>query len=239
MMCFGRPLVRSPSNFGSLGERPTHPELLDDLAVRFMEGWSVKRLLRGIVLSSAYRQTSRDDEKKSMKDPDNALLWRMNRRRLDIEEWRDTILAVSGTLERSIGGPSHDPSEPSGRRRTVYSRISRLNLNGMLRLFDYPDPNVHSGERSVTVTATQKLFVLNSPFMAAKARALAERLLELDPENAERVNGAYRLIYGRPATAEERQLALDFLAVRGDEKLSRWEQYAQLLLASNELMYKD
>ncbi|HVR76151.1 MAG TPA: DUF1549 and DUF1553 domain-containing protein [Planctomycetota bacterium] len=237
--CFGRPLVGTSSNFGSLGDPPTHPELFDDLAVRFMESdWSLKRLVREIVLSAAYRQESREEPASAAIDPDNVLLWRANRRRLEIEAWRDTILAVSGTLESTAGGPSHDPSEPAGTRRTVYSGISRLQLNDMLRLFDYPDPNVHGPARAATTTPTQKLFVLNSRFLIEKSRALAMRLSrERGPDDAARVERAYRLLHGRGPDVEERRLALEYLSGGGEGDV--WERYAHVLLASNELMFLD
>jgi hypothetical protein len=240
---FGRPLVATPSNFGSLGERPTHPELLDDLAVRFMEaGWSLKWLQREIVLSSAYRQGSDADARQRSADPDNRLLGRMNRRRLSVEAWRDAVLCAAGRLDRTVGGPSLDPQDPKERRRTVYSAVSRLELNRMLALFDFPDPNVHADRRVETTTPLQKLFILNSPFMVAQAAHLARRLrAEVSSgERADerRIERAYRLLYGRPATAAERRLGLSFLKAPGDRP-ARWEQYAHALLAANEMLFLD
>ena len=119
----GRPLVGTPSNFGTLGDSPSHPELLDDLAVRFMDnGWSLKWLQREIVLSSTYAQSSHVDPEKSNIDPENRLLWRMPRRRLSVEAYRDAALFVSGRLKQGIGGPSLQPDAPDSQRRTVYSR---------------------------------------------------------------------------------------------------------------------
>src|SRR5262249_35906608 len=135
---FGRPLVGTPSNFGALGERPTHPELLDDLAVRFMEaGWSLKWLQREIVLSAADRQGATASARQRAADPENRLLGRMNRRRLGVEAWRDALLSAAGRLDATVGGPSLDPQDPKERRRTVYSAVSRLELNRMLALFDF------------------------------------------------------------------------------------------------------
>jgi hypothetical protein len=236
----GRPLVGTPSNFGALGEKPTHPELLDDLAVRFMEsGWSLKWLQREIVLSAAYRQSSRADAAKQAADPDNKLLGRMNRRRLSAEGWRDALLSLTDRLERMVGGPSIDPQDPKERRRTVYSRVSRLELNRMLALFDFPDPNVHADGRVETTTPLQKLFVLNSPFMVSQAEGLAERLQAegTGQDNQRRIERAYRLLYGRPATEAELRLGLRFLA--GDKDTARWQQYAHVLLAANELLFID
>jgi hypothetical protein len=235
---FGKPLVASASNFGAHGERPTHPELLDDLAVRFVEsGWSLKWLTREIVLSAAYRQSSTPTPAALAADPDNRLLGRMPRRRLSVEQWRDSILAATGRLDSAVGGPSIDPQLSDERRRTVYSRASRLELNKLLAMFDYPDPNVHADRRVETTTPLQKMFVLNSPFMVAQAAALAERLeREVDSDDRARIERAYLLLYGRPATEEEVRLGLDYLATHRSD---RWQQYAHVLLAANEMLYLD
>jgi hypothetical protein len=241
---FGRPLVGTPSNFGAMGERPTHPELLDDLAVRFMEaGWSLKWLQREIVLSATYRQSSQADAHGHTADPENRLLGRMNRRRLSVEAWRDAVLAAAGRLDRTIGGFSLDPQDPHERRRTIYSAVSRLDLNRMLALFDFPDPNVHADHRTETTTPLQKLFLLNSPFMIAEAANLAERLgTEIPAADAQadrhRIERAYRLLYGRSATETEIRLGLAFLT-EGDDRAARWPQYAQVLLAANEMLFVD
>jgi hypothetical protein len=238
---FGRPLVGTPSNFGALGERPTHPELLDDLAVRFMEsGWSLKWLQREIVLSAAYRQSSRADAAQQKADPDNRLLGRMSRRRLDVEAWRDALIWATGRLNPVVGGKSMDPQDPQERRRTVYSRVSRLQLNPLLALFDFPDPNVHAEHRVETTTPLQKLFVLNSPFMVHQAAGLAERLRkEVGPgADLRHIQRAYLLLFGRPATAAEVRLGLGFLRQDGDAQ-GRWQQYAHVLLASNEMWFLD
>jgi hypothetical protein len=238
---FGKPLVATPSNFGHSGQPPTHPELLDDLAVRFMaNGWSVKSLVRELVLSATYRQSAiASDPRSSRVDPANDLLSHMNRRRLSIEQWRDAVLFVTGELEAG-GGPSAELDDPANRHRTVYARISRLKLNDLLMQFDYPDANVHAEKRSVTTTAIQKLFVLNSTFMLERARALAARLNAHAGETEERrVARAYRVLFGREPVAEESRLALDFLGKPSSGEASRWDQYAQILLASNEMTYVD
>ncbi len=174
---FGKGLVRTPSNFGMLGEPPTHPELLDHLTTQFIEsGWSIKSLHRTIMLSAAYQQASRLDERGIEVDPENRLLWRMNRRRLEVEAWRDAMLAVSGTLDPTLGGPSQELVEAGNRRRTFYGFVSRHELNPLLRLFDFPDPNITSDERPVTTVPLQQLFVLNSEFMVRNAKALAARI---------------------------------------------------------------
>jgi hypothetical protein len=237
---FGTPLVATPSNFGNSGARPAYPELLDDLAVRFMErGWSIKSLVREIVLSSTYRQGSIAAAEIRDSDPDNELLGRMNRRRLTVEQWRDAVLATSGELLESIGARSQDLDDGINRQRTVYARVSRLKLNDLLMQWDYPDANVHAERRSVTVTPMQKLFVLNSPFMQRHAGALAARLLGAAESDDERVTLAYRLLFAREPEPDERALALDFLLKPDGSQMTRWEQYAQLLLASNEMLYVD
>ncbi|TMQ33544.1 MAG: DUF1553 domain-containing protein [Planctomycetota bacterium] len=242
--CFGRGLVGTPSNFGSLGDRPSHPELLDDLAVRFMDsGWSLKSLLREITLSAAYRQSSSVDGGRLAADPDNVLLGRMRRRRLNVEAWRDALLAATGNLDDHLGGPSIDPLAANERRRTVYSAVSRLELNRLLALFDFPDPNVTADRRVETTTPVQKLFVLNSPFMLRQAAALAGRLAREIPAgsaqaNRRRIERAYQLLYGRRATKTEVRLGLTYLEQETATPES-WKQYAQVLLAANEMMFLD
>jgi hypothetical protein len=239
---FGKGLVRTPSNFGALGERPTHPDLLDHLATKFVRsGWSVKELHRAIVLSAAYRQQSRVEGRGQEVDPDNKLLWRMNRRRLEVEAWRDSVLAVSGQLDRTLGGPSKELADPANRRRTFYAAISRHELNPLLRLFDYPDPNLTCDERPVTTVPLQQLFVLNGEFMVQSARTLSALLAASGADASGRIEQAFLLLYGRSPTAQERKLALDFVADNAakDDRLSRWEQLAQVLLAANESMFVD
>jgi hypothetical protein len=239
---FGHPLVATPSNFGHSGRTPTHPELLDDLAVRFMEkGWSIKTLVREIVLSATYRQASFGQ--RPAVDPENELLSQMNRRRLTVEQWRDTVLFATGELDRA-GGRSLELDDPANCRRTVYARISRLKLNDLLMQMDYPDANVHAETRSVTTSALQKLFVLNSPWMMARARALAARVDRESVDSAggrgpTRIDRLYETLFARRPSAEETALGSDFLVRPAAGTLSRWEQYCQLLLASNEMLYVD
>jgi hypothetical protein len=233
----GRGLVATPSNFGSLGEPPTHPELLDYLASRFMaKGWSIKALHREILLSATYQLSNRHEERNAHLDPDNRLLWRMNRRRLEVEPWRDAMLAVAGSLDEAVGGPSVDLSSAGNRRRTLYAAVSRHNLDPVLRLFDFPDPNLTSDRRPVTSVPLQQLFVLNSDFMARQAEALAARLTAGDKEDAARLRRAYLLVYGRPASEREVQLGMRFLAAGSDDA---WEKYAQVLLSANEFAFID
>ncbi len=245
---FGKGLVRTPSNFGALGERPTHPELLDYLASRFMEsGWSVKALHRMILSSAVYQQDSRPrlseaaakPQAESTVDPDNRLLWHMNRRRLEVEAWRDAMLAVAGKLDRAIGGPSSELANPDNRRRTLYGSVSRHELNPLLRLFDFPDPNITADERTVTTVPLQQLFVLNSDFLIGNAKTLAARMTAMATDDAGRIGNAFLLLYGRPATPQELQMGLAFLAGSAEGSLSRWEQYSQVLLSTNEFLYVD
>ncbi len=236
---FGNPLVGTPSNFGTLGEDPSHPQLLDDLAVRFMEhGWSLKWLHREIVLSATYAQSSTGNPEAEAVDPANRWLARMPRKRMSIEQWRDAILAVSGRLDPQVGGESIEPQDPKSRRRTVYSKISRLELNRMLALFDYPDPNTHSEHRVETTTPLQKLFAINSPFMLAEAEALSKRLIENGSDLEDRIGLAYELCYNRLPREAERKLAGAFFGNEPDSP-ERWIQYSQVLLASNELLFID
>jgi uncharacterized protein DUF1553/uncharacterized protein DUF1549 len=244
---FGKPLVTTSSNFGSLGERPTHPELLDDLAVRFTNAdWSLKWLTRQIVTSSTYREGSgfgvqgSEGSTATSVDPENRLLHHFNRRRLTVEQWRDSVLSATDRLEMTVGGTSLDPQDPAQHRRTIYSRASRLELNRMLAMFDYPDPNVHADRRVETTTPLQKMFVLNSHFMVEHAAALAERVAA-DVSSADdraKIERAYQLVLCRPPSEDEIRLALDYLH-SGDDRAARWKQYAHVLLAANELLYVD
>lgn len=234
-LMIGRPIVESPSNFGHSGQDPSNRPLLDFLATRFLaEGGSIKKLVREIALSATYRQSSVGSEKGAAMDPSNLLLGRMNRRRLTAEQWRDTMLLQAGELERE-GGKSMELDDPQNVRRTVYGRISRLQLNSLLMALDYPDANVHAEKRASTTTAMQKLFQMNSQFMTDRAKAFAKRF-----ENDEsRVQNIYRALFNRGPDDDEVKLAVAFLNRPSNSNLTRWEQYAQSLLISNELMYVD
>ena len=239
---FGRGLVATPSNFGKMGDRPSHPRLLDYLASRFVaEGWSLKALHREIMLSATYQLAATNDLNNAEVDPDNINLWRGNRRRLEVEAWRDAMLAVSGNLDATLGGPSSDLASPGNRRRTFYAKVSRHNLDGLLRLFDFPDPNITADKRTVTAVPLQQLFVLNSEFMERQARALAARLTAGPGDDAEKVRRAFPLLYARPATDREVSMAVEFLGATDEPKvpLGRWEQYAQVLLGANEFLFVD
>lgn len=239
---FGRGIVGTLSNFGQLGDRPTHPELLDTLAVRFMDaGWSTKWLHREILLSTAYRLSSERAPANAAKDADNYYLWRMSPRRLDFEAWRDAMLAVSGKLEGPVGGPSLvvpggkqlHPEDPTHGRRTVYCFISRFKPNPTLTLFDFPEPNVTSERRTATTIPQQQLFALNSPFTLAVAKTFAERVQKEAGEDSARVRLAWRLAFGRPPTDQELAWGLEFLRTSDDP----WPQLCHALLLTNEFAF--
>jgi hypothetical protein len=228
---FGRPLVATPSDFGVQGDKPSHPELLDDLAARFIaHGWSLKWLHREIMLSAAYRQSSRPRAEAERVDQINSLLWRMNPRRLDIETYRDSILRAAGTWDDSLYGPPQDLDSLNNARRTVYSTISRRGLNTVLKLYDFPDPLQTSPGRDLTTTSLQQLFVMNSSFIQKQAAALAK---EIDSNNSDavRVRNLYRKVMARDPESEEIDLALSYLAQ------GTIEQYAQVLLSTNEVIF--
>ena len=171
-------------------------------------------------------------------DQENKWLSRMSRRRLSVEQWRDSVLAVAGLLDHT-GGPSLELDDPTNFRRTVYGRVSRLKLNDLLMLFDYPDANVHNSDRRATTTAPQKLFVLNSPFILRAAKALSARVTASSAEDSSRIHFAYQLLYGRAPRAVEQQLAVNFLQKVDEAAMTRWERYCQVLLAGNEMLYLD
>jgi hypothetical protein len=207
---FGEGLVRTPSDFGLRSEPPSHPELLDYLACRFIEdGWSLKKLIRRIVLGAVYRQSVVEDPERRRLDPENRLLWTMNRRRLDLEALRDSLLCVSGLLEPTIGGPPVElTAPPFPRRRTLYGFIARENLPGLFPAFDFPEPAAHSPQRFTTTVPQQALYLMNSPFVQECARALARRA-------ERRVEPLYGLVYQRAPTPQERALAERFIAGAG------------------------
>ncbi|QDV71411.1 Planctomycete cytochrome C [Rosistilla carotiformis] len=239
---FGSGLVSTPSNFGQLGERPTHPELLDDLAARFVaNGWSLKWLHREIVMSATYRQSSRRSDEQEQIDPDNRWLGRMNRRRLDIEAWRDAMLTASGQLDVTTPGESVSFDDNKNHYRTMYSTIHRRDMSKGLQLHDFPDPNGHSPQRIATTTALQGLYLLNSSFVAGQADALAARIVREAPGDlTAQIDLTHRLLFGRPATADEIELATEFLADQSDDPTSDvWRQYAHAVLGCNEFLFVD
>jgi len=222
---FGAGLVRTPSDFGLRSEPPSHPELLDWLTDEFTKnGWNTKALHRAIVLSATYRQRSDDStpatETAQSADPENRLLSRMNPRRLGYEELRDTLAALSGRLDSRMGGKAVDqfPAEGSPVRRTIYGLIDRQFVPGVMRMFDFANPDLHAPQRSETTVPQQALFALNHPFVASQTRALANHLD--GPNNAGKVRNLYRATFQREPTTAERDLALGFLAAARAEERS-------------------
>ncbi|HYG78008.1 MAG TPA: DUF1553 domain-containing protein [Planctomycetota bacterium] len=211
---FGQGLVRTPSDFGIRTEKPTHPELLDYLSRRFMdEGWSLKKLHRWIMLSSTYQQSSEDNPQARAVDPENNLVWRYNRRRLDFESLRDSLLAVSGQLDLTMGGRAVDlQTQPFSGRRTIYGFIDRQNLPSMFRVFDFASPDSHSPMRFNTTVPQQALFMMNSPFVVERARQVLNRPdLKDEKDSEKRIQNLYQTIYGRAASSDEVAMGLEFI----------------------------
>jgi hypothetical protein len=211
---FGVGIVRTPSDFGLRAEPPSHPELLDYLAWQFRQnGWSVKQLHQWIMLSSVYQQSSDDNPRYAQVDPNNFLLWRMNRRRLEFEPMRDTLLAVSGKIDLTAGGrPVDITAQPSPPRRTLYGFVERQNLPGLFRTFDFASPDSTSPQRFFTTVPQQALFMLNSPFLIDLARQMVDRPeLRQAKGDAARIQQLYQLAYQRAPDSDEMKLALEFL----------------------------
>jgi hypothetical protein len=244
--------VDTPSDLGKMGSPPTHPELLEWLACEFRSHGSFKRLHRLIVTSSAYRQSSEHDEKAAKVDSDNRYLWRMNRRRLDAEGVRDAVLAVSGRLDRRMGGPGYDlfrfkddhsPTydhsdlerihDPATYRRTVYRFTVRSVPNPFIDCLDGADPNQATPVRNVTLTALQALALLNNPFMVRQAAHFAGRLKEHSPKLQMQIEYAYRLAFGRPATQDELE------AVTAHARKHGLAATCRVLLNANEFVFVD
>jgi mono/diheme cytochrome c family protein len=245
---FGQGLVRTPGDFGLRGEPPTHPELLDYLARRFIaEGWSIKSLHEWIMLSSTYQQQSLDAPAGRARDPENKLLWKMNRQRLDWEALRDSLLAVSGGLDLTPGGPGVNLFQPPfSARRSVYGFIDRQSLPGTMRMFDFVPPDATAPQRHQTTVPQQALFLMNNPFLKEQARRLTARTeVTACATTPARVDAVHRLLFGRPARENEHVLAERYFsaesAATGDDAsyLSRWEEYVQVLLLSNEFVFVD
>jgi len=222
---FGNGIVRTASNFGQLGERPSHPELLDALATLFIhDGWSIKKLHREIMLSSVYAESTQSSPAADAADPENRLLSHATRRRLDAEAIRDEILFVSGNLDLTAGDKPAQ-LDLDNHRRTVYGFISRRKLNPYLSLFDYPVPNATSEARNQTNVPVQRLFFMNSPFVLAESKTLTKQTVTIE--------SLYERIFQRPPTPQEKRLAQQFL----EQSSNNWPQYAQVLMSSNEFLF--
>jgi uncharacterized protein DUF1553 len=228
---FGRPLVPTPSDFGVQGEKPSHPELLDDLAAGFIaHSWSLKWLNTKIMLSAAYQQQSKPREDALAIDPTNVLLWRMNPQRLDVESYRDSLLRAAGRLDDRLYGMSDDLQSESFMRRTIYGRVSRITPSTLLRLYDFPDPNQTSPGRDVTTTSLQQLFVMNSAFMLRLGGALADAVRK-DETYVLKVRDLYRKVLSRDPTAQELAEGRTYLTE------GTVERFAQILLSTNEEIF--
>jgi hypothetical protein len=211
---FGKPLVNTPSDFGTRGEPPVQPQLLDYLAASFMEnGWSIKRLHRQIMLSSVYQQSCDPVPLTAKRDPENRLLGRMNRQRLDFEPLRDTLLELSGNLDTTVGGRPVQALLGPNRRRTLYAFVDRQDLPGLLRTFDFADPGAHAPQRNVTTVPQQSLFLMNSPFVLQQVRSLLARP-EIASKSApsDRIRALFRQIYGRAPAPQELARSLSFVS---------------------------
>jgi len=229
---FGRGLVDTPSDFGRQGQAPTHPELLDDLAHRFIEqGWSIKWLHREIILSAAYQ---RRHELPKSQDSEFRYLSTFPSRALDVEAWRDSLLQVTEGLSYQIGGPSQELGSMTNARRTLYGHVRRREVSDLLRLFDFPDPLTHSPTRIPTITPLQQLYVLNSRFVIERSEALIARLdREGIDDVQERIRRLHRWLYQREPTEREYARIKEFV----QEAPDRWQLLAQTLLASNEFYF--
>jgi uncharacterized protein DUF1553 len=262
---FGKGIVATPSDFGKRGKYPTHPELLDALALRFVEsGWSVKAMHKLIMLSQTYQLSSDGCPENANVDPGNEFLWKFNRQRLDAEAIRDSLLTVGGELDLSRGDAHPFPHERTWsftqhnpftavyetKQRSVYLMTQRIQRQPYLSIFDGPDPNSSTAERLISTTPIQALFVMNSPFVHEQADRFAARLIGGQPDSRKRIDLAYQMAFGRPATAEEIQRGESYIR-QCREKLKgtglpeahhpqgAWASYVGVLLSSNEFIFVD
>ena len=255
---FGRGIVASPDNFGTTGQPPSHPELLDSLAVSFVEnGYSVKKLIRSVVLSKTYRMSSDHNAANAAVDPDNVYLWRMSKRRLDAEAIRDAMYAVAGQLDETpaVGSPVSKFEGPAfalqrfggldrlfdTTHRSVYLPVLRDNVPEVLALFDFAEPSLVTGAREDTSVPAQGLYLLNNPQVMRLAEKTAERLTREYLSPTERIDAAFRLAFGRPPTADEAKAADGFVKRFAETKTQKaaWAAFAQALFAAAEFRYVD
>ncbi len=238
---FGQGIVRTPNNFGKLGEPPTHPELLDWMAGEFVRsGWSIKALHRTIMLSAAYQQSSVPAPETLREDPENRLFGRMSRPRLESEAIRDNLLAVAGTLDITAGGAAF--REFATPRRTLYLLTVRSDRGTYQTLFDAADPTAIAEKRIDSTVAPQALFLLNHPFVQGQVEALARRMhAEAPAEETARIDWLYRLLYARASSQEEQRIGAAALARarQSANEDSAWQQYLHALVCANEFIYID
>jgi hypothetical protein len=238
---FGQGLVRQASDFGLRSDPPSHPQLLDWLATSFIKNdWSIKWLHRQIMISSVYRQKGVASSPAQMGDPENRLLTRMHRRRLEFEALRDSMLAVSGRLNNAVGGPPVDLYGSGAKlaRRSIYGFIDRMDVSPLLTTFDFPNPAATSAARSQTTVPPQALHFMNSVAVTSEARHLALRpdVVAVE-ESAARIDFLHQLVLGRKPTAEELQLAVEFVGPWPTP--DQWQRFAHALLMTNEFAFVD
>ncbi len=260
---FGKGIVATTSDFGVRGSAPTHPELLDYLAARFIEdGWSVKKLHKLILLSEAYQLASADIPANSATDPQNSYLWRQNRQRLDAEQISDSIRLISGTLDLSMGGRQPFPNDRTyfyrqhepftgnfdNPRRAVYGMQQRIQKNPYLDLFDGPDGNLPMSERRSTTTSLQALYLMNSEFLEKQSDLIAAKALAAESAAPARVRWAYETIFGKTPNPAELRQSQEFLATLRKEYTAQgaqnperqtWKSYIHSMLASNPFLFVD
>ncbi len=253
---FGEGIVRTMDNFGTLGDGPDHPELLDWLTTRFVEdNWSLKSMHRRVMLTSAYQRSFSRNGHASRIDPENRLLWRANRQRMEAEAIRDNLLAVSGQLDSAMGGKtlrhrnftnlnanalSRDPSLYESRRRSVYLPVLRSALYEVLTAFDFANPSTSNGRRGSTMVAPQALFMMNSGLVAEASRQLAARLAEQARKDSRRIQLAYEIAYSRHPDKEESDSWMAFLdryESAAGNRAAAWQGLCRVLLSSNEFLY--
>jgi hypothetical protein len=262
---FGRGIVGTPSNFGTRGDPPSHPELLDWLAIRFVEsGWSVKTMHRLMMLSRTYQLASATDAEDNSIDPSNRCYWRFNRRRLEAEAIRDSMLAVSGNLDLSRPGPhafppmddwnysQHVPFRAvyESNHRSVYLMTQRLVRHPYLSLFDAPDTNTSTDVRTTSTVPLQALYMLNNPFVLEQAESFAKRLIAASPDPGVRITTGARMAWGRQLGVEEIRRYRDYVdGYRAESlrssgppaqaELAAWSSFAHALITTNEFLYVD
>jgi hypothetical protein len=249
---FGRGLVASVDQFGATGDAPSHPELLDFLAVSYIEnGWSTKSMIREIARSKTYQRSSERSAEGLKLDPENRLLSSQNRRRMDAESIHDAVLSLAGRLDLTMEGDSVRPKTKSeygyafdGTRRAIYQPVFRNRLHELFAVFDFPDPNLSTGRRNVSTLSTQALFLMNSEFVMSHSRSAAKRLLDdKSISDALRIRRLFESAYGRPPRDGELKATLAFLEEqsRDDEesRLDRWAELCQAVIASIDFRYID
>ena len=250
---FGRGLVATTDNFGLLGERPSHPDLLDWLAAWFMDnGWSVKKLNTLILTSATYQMSSTASPAALQQDANNVLLSRAPLRRLEAEPLRDSLLELGGLLDKQVGGfvwtfenyklvfnhTSEDATTYESNRRALYLPVIRNHVYDLFELFDFPDPGTVNGNRADSTIAPQALYLMNSPLVLRATESIAEALLkEGDLTNAQRVQRLYAQVFNRPPTVKETQRAVVFINNFAQDRLASWQALSQALVSSNEFLY--